>query len=76
MEFGKTLTNLKQYDIYKYSIETKKGKIILKADPYGTHAETRPATASKIFESNYVWNDAGGWSKRRKGQFIKPCKYI
>ncbi|NLK70138.1 MAG: 1,4-alpha-glucan branching protein GlgB [Clostridiales bacterium] len=66
-----TLTNLKQYDIYKYSIETKKGKIILKADPYGTHAETRPATASKIFESNYVWNDAEWMEQKKKRSIYK-----
>ena len=66
-----TLTNLKRYDIYKYSIETKKGKIILKADPYGTHAETRPATASKIFESNYVWNDAEWMEQKKKRSIYK-----
>ncbi len=55
---------LPQYTIYKYSIETPAGEIILKADPYAAHYETRPATASKIYESDYVWQDAA-WRKAR-----------
>lgn len=48
---------LSQFDNYKYSIKTAEGKIILKADPYSNHYETRPETASKIYESSYQWND-------------------
>lgn len=48
---------LAQFEIYKYSIRTKSGKILLKSDPYSNHYETRPETASKIFESDYIWND-------------------
>ncbi|NLP26234.1 MAG: 1,4-alpha-glucan branching protein GlgB [Clostridiales bacterium] len=66
-----SLTNLEQYDNYKYSIETKKGKIVLKADPYGTHAETRPATASKIYESSYVWNDNEWMEQKREKSIYK-----
>ncbi len=65
------LTNLNQFDAYKYSVETKVGKIVLKADPYGTHAETRPATASKIYESNYVWNDAEWIEQKSKRTIYK-----
>ncbi len=65
------LTNLNQFDAYKYSVETKMGKIVLKADPYGTHAETRPATASKIYESNYVWNDAEWIEQKSKKTIYK-----
>ncbi len=48
---------LAQYDNYKYSITTPDGRIVMKADPYSNHYETRPETASKIFDSDYKWND-------------------
>lgn len=53
------IANLKQFDTYKYSIEDENGRIILKADPYGFHMETRPGTASKLYdiENCYEWND-------------------
>jgi len=45
-----SIPNLKQYDIYKYRIESASGKITLKADPYAYHAETAPQTASKLYD--------------------------
>ena len=54
------IPKLKQYDAYKFSIETKDGRILMKADPYASHYETRPGTASKIYESSYEWQD-GQW---------------
>ncbi len=59
------IPGLKQYDIYKYSIETPQGQIKLKADPYGVHMETRPNTATKVFElDGYKWKDET-WLKKR-----------
>lgn len=46
------------YDCYKYSIHTASGKICDKADPYSFHCETRPGTASKVYElKDYKWGD-------------------
>lgn len=59
------IPKLKQFDLYKYSIETKDGRILEKADPYAVHFETRPGTASKLFESSYQWEDAA-WMQARK----------
>ncbi len=56
---------VKNFDAYKYIIYTKNDRKLYKADPYAIHAETRPGTASKIFEGNYKWNDAS-WLKKRK----------
>ncbi len=51
---------------YKFLIYTAEGRKLYKADPYARHAETRPGTASKIFESTYSWNDRAWLKKRRE----------
>ncbi len=58
--------DVKKYAMYKYSIETIKGDIIEKADPYATHAELRPGTASKYLDiSDITWSD-DDWMEQRK----------
>ena len=54
------------YDAYKFSIETKRGDVIDKCDPYAFHAETRPANASKLYpiDGCHKWGD-GAWMKKR-----------
>ena len=52
------IPGMKQFDSYKYSIETEDDRILDKADPYAQHFERRPGTASKLYESEYVWDDA------------------
>ena len=52
------IPSLGEYDIYKYSIDTTYGTTLLKADPYAFHAETRPGTASKIYNiDGFLWGD-------------------
>ncbi len=59
------IPDLKVYDAYKYAVKSKKGKTVLKADPYGLHFETAPATAAKLYDiSGYKWNDEA-WLKKR-----------
>ena len=59
---------IKQYDLYKYSIETPNGEILLKTDPYAYHMQTRPESASRFYElSRYVWKDQA-WMEKRKLQ--------
>lgn len=59
------IPGLKVYDAYKYSIESAYGQIRLKADPYGFHMETRPATATKIYDiEGYKWGD-DKWQQER-----------
>jgi 1,4-alpha-glucan branching enzyme len=55
------------YQIYKYSIETNNGNVILKSDPFAYHFETRPSNASKYCDiEGYCWNDKKWISNREK----------
>ena len=61
------IPGLKQYDLYKYCIQTKDGRTLMKADPYAFHAQTPPETASKLYDiSGYEWHDQE-WRKQRVG---------
>lgn len=58
---------LKEFDSYKYAVEDKSGNIVLKADPYGFHMETRPETASKLYNlEGYEWQDDKWMEARQK----------
>jgi len=60
------------YDCYKYAIRTKDGRILDKADPYGFHCETRPGTASKVYElDGYKWNDKKWISSNLKTNILE-----
>ena len=59
------IPGLKQFDVYKYAVTSARGKTVLKADPYAFHAETRPGTASKLYDlPDYRWGD-GAWRAGR-----------
>ena len=55
------IPDLKQYDVYKYCIETQDGRFLYKADPYAFHAETPgpgSPNASKLYDlSGFKWTD-------------------
>lgn len=58
------------FDNYKYRILTGDGRELMKADPYGFHTETRPATASKFYDiDKYEWNDKK-WMNKRKNSSV------
>ena len=59
----------KKFDSYKYAITGPDGMTVLKSDPYARHFETAPANASKIYGSEYVWND-GEWLEAQKSKNI------
>ena len=63
---------IKQYDIYKYRIETPNGALVDRADPYAFFSELRPATASKVFDiEGYKWKDKK-WLEKRTKNFDRP----
>ena len=60
------IPGLKEFDAYKFAVTGPKGGVVLKADPYAYHAETRPNTASKLYElSGYEWHDEK-WRKYKQ----------
>ena len=61
-------------ELYKFAIETKRGDILYKADPYAFSAEFRPGTASKTADiDGYNWNDGTWMSERaKKNTFAEP----
>ena len=64
------ITGLSEYDCYKFVLESSDGRLIYKADPYAVHAETRPGTASKIYDiAGYVWGDQK-WMDSRKNTLL------
>ena len=57
--------HVKEYDLYKFCITSKKGEQILKTDPFGNYAEVRPGNASKVVDiSDLYWNDEKWLCKR------------
>ena len=63
------IPGLPQYSAYKYAVTGPDGTTHLKADPYGFHAETRPATASKLYDiSGFKWTDKSFREKKLKHQ--------
>jgi 1,4-alpha-glucan branching enzyme len=56
-----------QGSLYRYAVVGRDGKRVEKADPYAFSAETRPHTASRVWDlSGFRWDDAE-WMARRRG---------
>lgn len=57
---------------YKFMIETQKGEILTKSDPYAYQMEQRPKTASIVSDvDSFAWSDQE-WMKKREEGFLKP----
>lgn len=60
------IPDLQKGDLYKYHIKSIQNNEYVKADPYAFYAEKRPATASKLWDFEYGWNDKKWMQKRKK----------
>ncbi len=66
------LEGVEKFFTYKYSIESSHYSVTDKADPYGTHMELRPNTASKYFDiDEYEWHDAKWYEHKRNTNIYK-----
>ncbi|WP_287447857.1 1,4-alpha-glucan branching protein GlgB [Sellimonas sp.] len=60
------IKDMKEGELYKYCIETQKGELLYKADPFANYAEVRPGTASRVHDiSGIKWTDSV-WMEARK----------
>ncbi|NLC25199.1 MAG: 1,4-alpha-glucan branching protein GlgB [Fastidiosipila sp.] len=68
------IPDAKEFQRYKYAICTPEGRVLLKADPYARHAETRPNTASIIYNAkgDYAWGDSDFRKRRRPVEESAP----
>ncbi len=71
------ISGLKQFDSYKYCIQTTDGRTLFKADPYAFHSETpkpESSNASKLYNiSSYKWTDKTYLKKRKATNiFVSP----
>ena len=62
----KKIPALDNYAAYKYAITGTDGVTVLKSDPYARHFETAPSNASKLYFSDYKWNDEDWREKHRQ----------
>lgn len=57
-------------DLYKFSIRSRKGELLEKADPVAFRYEFRPATASVVEpEADWTWSDEA-WMRTRAGRSV------
>jgi 1,4-alpha-glucan branching enzyme len=66
------LPGVDRFFAYKYSIESKHRSVVNKCDPFGTHMETRPGTASKYFEiDGFKWTDSEYYKRKQTKNIYK-----
>lgn len=64
------IPGVKEGDLYKYEIQSCRGDIFLKSDPFAFSSEIRPGTASRVcFLEGYQWHD-DKWEKEKKNRNI------
>ncbi|MCR5794745.1 MAG: 1,4-alpha-glucan branching protein GlgB [Solobacterium sp.] len=66
------IPGVREWESYKYMIEDRRGNKFNKADPYAFYSETRPETASKVYNITQIrWTDKN-WMKKRSKNFDRP----
>ena len=65
--FEGRLSGMKCFDNYKYAVTAADGRVMMRADPYAFHSETRPRTSSKLYDiGGYEWHDKKWCDERQK----------
>lgn len=68
------VTDAREWQRYKYAVRTRSGRTLLKADPFARHAETRPGTASILYDGqdDYEWGDQAFMAARTPAREAGP----
>ncbi len=67
-----TTVDLPEYSVYKYRVEGYDGVVRMKADPYSSHMETKPATGTKIYDIyKHTWKDAKWYKTKVKASALE-----
>ena len=69
--FACFIPEAKAGQLYKYDILTQERQHLLKSDPYAASAELRPGTASRLFVSEYEFQDQA-WEEAKAS--LQPYK--
>lgn len=65
------IPGLKEWEKYKFEIQSQQGERLIKADPYALMSEKRPLNASVLTRlDRFKWED-GEWLKKRKKEKIE-----
>ena len=65
------ISEAKQTENYKYHIVGADGVTAVKADPYASHSEVPPGTASKVWDTGgYEWGDEEWMTRRRETDIL------
>lgn len=71
------IQDLKEGDLYKYEIITRKNEKILKSDPFAFFSEVKPNTASIVYDlAGYEWNDQKWQKKKRQKEIYERPMFI
>ena len=66
------IPGLEEGEIYKFQIRSKSKHIFEKADPYAFYAETRPKSASIVYNiDKHQWNDSTWMKKRSRKNWLE-----
>lgn len=64
-------------DFYKYEIRDKRGKCVLKADPYANYAQKRPDNASIVYTfDTFAWEDSAWIAAKEDHAFMAKASSI
>ncbi|HZK41603.1 MAG TPA: 1,4-alpha-glucan branching enzyme, partial [Clostridia bacterium] len=68
------VTDAREWQRYKYAVRARSGRTLLKADPFARHAETRPGTASILYDGqdDYEWGDQAFMAARPSAREAGP----
>lgn len=70
------IPKLKQFDLYKYSIETQNGQILEKSDPYAVHLKLVPVRLPNCLKAVISGKMPHGCSSEKMDSIQRTHEYL